>query len=85
MPFLSLIVSNWRWLGALALIFSGWYAHTVWDGYRADKAETKAVDALGKGEAAITDFNSALDKVRSNDKANCANQPHGAAIGKLLY
>lgn len=85
MPFLSLIISNWRLFALIAALGAGWYAHSIWDGYRAEKTENKAVDSLGKGEAAIIDFNSALDKVKSNDKTNCANQPHGAAVGKLLY
>lgn len=82
---MPLLLANWRIIAAVGLVWAGWYSHSVWDGYNAQKTEIKAVDSLGKGEAAVVDFNSALDKVKTSDKTNCANQSHGAAIGKLLY
>lgn len=84
MPLLTVLLSNWRLFVAVGLLWAGWYSHGVWDGYRAHKTEIKAVDNLGKGEVAVVDFNSAIDKAKVNAKDDCINRDMPVSFIRLL-
>jgi hypothetical protein len=75
MPFL---LSNYKLIliftAIIACFLGGWYSHTVYDGYRADKIENKEVASLGKGENAIINWNQFYDKTIKDTKDNCLNK-----------
>lgn len=68
----------------IACFTAGWHSHSWYDAYHSQKAENKAIDSLGKGEAAIIDVNQKIHRVLSNEKDDCANQSIPARLRKLL-
>lgn len=68
----------------LIVFYAGWHGHTIYDGYVLERAETKVISDLGKGQTDIVNFNQDLDKVKI-DAQDCTFKPHPDAIGKLLY
>ncbi len=85
MPFL---LANWKIIAVIAGIVgvfsAGWHSNTVWQAYHTQKDEIKAIDNLGKGQAEIVKFNSALDKEITHDKNPCVSQSIPAGTLKLL-
>lgn len=85
---MPLLLANWKLIALLGAItatfFAGWHSHTWYDGYNAQKIEIKAVDSLGKGEMAVIDFNSAIDKAKVNAKDDCINRDMPVSFLRLL-
>lgn len=72
---------------AAALVFSGWYARIVYDGYLDNKNKTEAVTDLGKGQNEIINFNQNFDKGLADaqhEKDACVSQPIPDALRVLL-
>lgn len=85
---ITLLLANWRLIaiGAaiVGLFAGGWHAHSIYDGYIAEKASKAAIDNLGKGVSDIIELNQGFDKVVSHDKTDCANQPMPDGIRLLI-
>jgi len=88
MRLLNLFASNWKIIALAAAVmgsfYAGWHGHTWYDGYKNQKAESKAAEDLGKGEAEIVNFNQNFDKEKSVAKDNCIDKPLPPNLGKLL-
>ena len=86
MSFLLNLLGNPKVTAVIAVVclIAGWHAHTIYDGYKSDKAKTKVIENLGKGMNEIIKFNGALDKARAVSKDDCLNKPIDPSIRLLL-
>lgn len=80
------LFANWKALavgfGVIALFYSGWHSHTIYDGYVATKQARTALEAAHAGESNLIKFTSAYSKEVKNakdDKCLDANIPVGIA------
>lgn len=87
MPFVSLLISNYKIVsigaGIIAVFFAGWHYHSLYDAYHVQKDEIKAITDLGKGAKNIIEDTQKIHRVLINE--NCSNTAHSTALGSMLY
>ena len=72
-------MNSWWKLGLITALFlfgigSGWYAHTVWDGYKEDKVAKQQVAKSEQAETNIIKFNQSLFNANQTIKDPCVNR-----------
>lgn len=70
-------------IAILSCFWAGWRSHTIYDGYRLEKAENKTISNLQEGVVKIIDFNQDFSKVKFDAK-DCAYQPISPSLLLLL-
>jgi len=68
---------------AISLFSGGWYARTVWDGYKAKNEAVKQVEKARDGQAKVIEFNRDYNRVIKDVKDDCFTKPLPPALIKL--
>lgn len=69
------LIANWKLLALLGVIIGTWHAHTVYDGYLAQKGLKATITRLEDTQGKIVKFNSTYSRVKVNVKDICIDKP----------